>query len=462
MGLQEQIVNASALLPEVPKPERKQTLTVRLLWTMVAAVAFLVMAVTPLYGVKPGATEFSTLQIIFASTQGTLMSLGIGPIVSAGLIIQLLSTSKIIKIDLGTETGQEVYAASTKVLTFIIIASEASLFIVSGIFGNVFGSGAVIDFAELFIASTFVFLMDEMIQKGWGIGSGVSLFILAGVAMDIGWDLFSPAAVQITSTTSQFVGFIPALVTAGITNAWQSILVRNQLPDLVGLIATIVALVGLLYIEGVKIELPLTSSKYRGFNSVYPIKLLYVSNIPVILVSALSQNVIILANFVKDIPYLGWLVNYLAVYNSSGALIGGPLYYISQPTSFAGTLADPWHSVVFTVFMMFAALIIAHMWVSVGGLSAHDVAKNLTTSDLQIPGFRKATVPLEQLLKKYIVNVTTLGGLLIGFIAGASAAFGVYGTGIGLLLAIDITLQYYQQLAAEELTETPLLEKVIK
>lgn len=462
MGLQEHIVNASALLPEVPKPERKQTLTVRLIWTMIAVVAFLVMAVTPLYGVKPGATEFSTLQIIFASTQGTLMSLGIGPIVSAGLIIQLLATSKIINIDLGTESGQEVYAASTKVLTFIIIGSEAVLFITAGVFGHVFGSGAIIDFAELFIASTFVFLLDEMIQKGWGIGSGVSLFILAGVAMAIGWDLFSPVAAQVSSTSSQFIGFIPAVITAGMTNTWESIVIRGQLPDLVGLVATIVALVGLLYIEGVKIELPLTSSKYRGFSSTYPIKLLYVSNIPVILVSALSQNIIIVANFVKDIPFLGWLSKYLVVYNSSGALVGGPLYYISQPTSFAATLADPLHSIIFTLFMMLASLIIAHMWVMVSGLSAHDVAKNFTTSDLQIPGFRKAIVPLEQLLKKYITNVTTLGGILIGFIAGASAAFGVYGTGIGLLLAIDITLQYYQQLATEELSETPLLEKVIK
>jgi preprotein translocase subunit SecY len=462
MGLQEKIINLSALLPEVPKPERKQSLTVKLIWTMIAVVAFLVMAVTPLYGVKPGATEFSTLQIIFASTQGTLMSLGIGPIVSAGLVIQLLATSKIINIDLGTENGQMAYAASTKVLTFIIIAAEASLFIVSGIFGNVFGNGAVIDFAELFVASTFVFLMDEMIQKGWGIGSGVSLFILAGVSMDIGWDLFSPAAAQVTSTATQFVGFIPAAISAGVTNTWSSIIIRGQLPDLVGLIATIVALIGLLYIEGVKIELPLTSSKYRGFNSTYPIKLLYVSNIPVILVSAVSQNVIILGNFVKNLPYLGWLIKYLAVYNSTGTLIGGPLFYISQPASFASTLADPWHSVFFTAFMMVASLIIAHMWVSVGGLSAHDVAKNFATSDLQIPGFRKAVVPLEQLLKRYITNVTTIGGLLIGFIAGASAAFGVYGTGIGLLLAIDITLQYYQQLATEELRETPLLEKVIK
>ena len=177
------IKSVGTVLPEIPKPEKKPTLNERFVWTAIALIAYLVMATTPLYGFSgtQANTQLSFLRVVFASTQGTLMELGIGPIVTAGLILQLLVGSDIIKLDMGDSGDRAIFGSATKLLTFIVIVGESLAYIYGGALGALGQTQSLVVFVQLFVASVLVLLLDELIQKGWGIGSGVSLFILAGV-----------------------------------------------------------------------------------------------------------------------------------------------------------------------------------------------------------------------------------------------------------------------------------------
>ena len=118
------IKSVATVLPEIPKPERKPGLNERFIWTGFALVAYLVMAVTPLYGFGGTGTQqdqLEFLRVVFASTQGTLMELGIGPIVTAGLILQLLVGSDIIKLNMSDPADRAIFGSSTKFLTMIVI-----------------------------------------------------------------------------------------------------------------------------------------------------------------------------------------------------------------------------------------------------------------------------------------------------------------------------------------------------
>jgi protein transport protein SEC61 subunit alpha len=89
------------ILPEIKKPERKVKFNEKLFWTGLVLIIFLVMTEIPLYGLSSAlGGEFNALRVIFASNRGTLMELGIGPIVTAGLILQLLTGSGLIKADM--------------------------------------------------------------------------------------------------------------------------------------------------------------------------------------------------------------------------------------------------------------------------------------------------------------------------------------------------------------------------
>jgi len=473
------IKSVGTVLPEIPKPEKKPTLNERFIWTGFALIAYLVMATTPLFGFGgPGSQQdqLAFLRVVFASTQGTLMELGIGPIVTSGLILQLLVGSDIIKLKMSDPNDRAIFGTSTKMLTMIVIVGESAAYILGGALGGPCSATVttncltptrdVVIFGQLFVASIFVLLLDEMIQKGWGLGSGVSLFILAGVCQTVMWYTFSPVTFALTSTSQAFFGFLPALISSFFTNTLPGIVVRDfKYPSLLTFVLTVAMILVIVYIEGIRIELPITSIKYRGFQGVYPIKLLYVSNIPVILVSALGANVTfftkILYNYSGSstswLPYLGQWANANSSYPT-----GGIVYYMTAPQSVYQTISNPVHSVIYLVYLVGMAVIFAKLWVEIGGLNPKQVAKNLMDANVQVPGFRRTGLSIEQVLNRYIPTLTIIGGILIGLIAGVSDLFGVFGTGIGILLMCDIILQYYQMLLKEQVEEvSPALAGLI-
>src|SRR5918911_141069 len=180
----------SNYVPQVPKPKRKISLTEKFVWTGIALLAYLVMGQIPLYGVTddPQFDFLAFARVIFAAQQGTLMELGIGPIVTAGLLMQLLKGSGLIKLDFKNPDDRSLFTSATKIVTIIVIVAEGGLYGAS-VYGPLTAESApyaiYIVIAQLIGASVIVMLMDEMVQKGWGIGSGLSLFIMAGIAQNI-------------------------------------------------------------------------------------------------------------------------------------------------------------------------------------------------------------------------------------------------------------------------------------
>ncbi|MCP8315640.1 MAG: preprotein translocase subunit SecY [archaeon] len=458
------IKSASMILPEVPKPQKKLSLTMRLVWTALALAIYFIMAEIPLYGIgKPGQDPLAYSRIIFASNQGTLMELGIGPIVTAGLITQLLKGAGIIKLDFTKPEDRALFTSATKLLTMIVILVEALGYILGGIYGrNLSFTAMSIIVIQLFSASVMVMLLDELVQKGWGIGSGISLFIMAGVAQKMMWDILNPLTVNLGSETSPKVvpvGFFPFLINALQRNSFNEVILRGIYPSLIGFIATIAVILLLIYAEGTRVEVPITSSKYKGFAGVYPIKLLYVSNVPVILVSVLLTDITFFSQFIwsnynidNANSWLSW-IGTGTVDQLTGNVVyptGGLVYYMSSPRTLELSMANPLRAISYVFFMVTLCIIFSKLWVEIGGLAPKEVAKSLMDSDVQVPGFRRAEASIGAVLAKYIPPITILGGILIGLIASLSDLLGVFGTGTGILLMIGIIMQYYQILVREQ------------
>src|SRR5918912_3846171 len=124
------IRTASAYVPQVPKPKKKVSLAEKFVWTGIALFAYLIMGQIPLYGVTSD-PKFDFLQfarVIFAAQQGTLMELGIGPIVTAGLLMQLLKGSELIKLDFKNPDDRSLFTSATKIVTIIVICAEGGLY----------------------------------------------------------------------------------------------------------------------------------------------------------------------------------------------------------------------------------------------------------------------------------------------------------------------------------------------
>jgi preprotein translocase SecY subunit len=440
------------VLPEVKVPERKVGFNEKIFWTAIVLIVYLVMSEISLYGIPASVQEqFAPLRVIFASNRGTLMELGIGPIVTAGLILQLLAGSAIIQCDMSNPEDRGLFTVASKFFSILLTGIQASAYIISGMYGDLAGPTTIVIFLQLLGAGVIVILLDEMIQKGWGLGSGISLFIMAGVAQNILWQTFNPG-------TGLFVGALDLLLRGGQTVA-EWILGAGAYPSLIGFIATIGTFLVIIYLEGIRVELPLTYAGYKGFRSRYPIKLLYVSNLPVIFASALFANVYFFSQLIwstqgRPAPGQNILIDILGQYNATdNQPLGGLAYFVTAPQNVQGVAAAPIRAAVYLAILVSFCAVFSLIWLEVGGLGPEKVARQLMDSGMQIPGYRRSGRPIESILKRYIPVVTILGGIVVGLVAGISDFLGVFGSGVGILLAVGIIYQYYELLMRERAAE---------
>jgi preprotein translocase SecY subunit len=444
------------VLPEIKVPERKVGFNEKIFWTALVLIVYLIMTEIPLYGISGDVQEqFGALRVIFASNRGTLMELGIGPIVTAGLILQLLVGSSIIQADMSNPQDRGLFTVASKFFSILLTGIQASAYIISGMYGSLAGPTTIIIFLQLLGAGVLVMLMDELVQKGWGIGSGISLFIMAGVAQTILWQTFNPG-------TGLFVGGLSQLSLGDPTyqlTDW--IIGSGAYPSLIGFIATISTFLLIIYLEGIRVELPMTYAGYKGFRSRYPIKLLYVSNLPVIFASALFANVYFFSQLLwsqmgSPEPGTNILFQIIGDYNNTGngvAPVGGLAYYVTSPNGIIDVAAAPVRAALYLAILVAFCAVFSLIWLEVGGLGPERVAEQLMDSGMQIPGYRRSGRPIVAILKRYIPVVTILGGIIVGLIAGMADFLGVFGTGTGILLTVGIIYQYYELLMRERAAE---------
>ena len=455
------------ILPEIKVPERKVKFNEKIFWTALVLIVFLVMSEVPLFGISAAVQDqFSALRVIFASTRGTLMELGIGPIVTAGLILQLLAGSSLIKCDMSKPEDRGLFTVASKVFSILLTAIQAGAYLISGMYGTIESLGVVIIvviFLQLVSAGIVVMLLDELVQKGWGLGSGISLFIMAGVAQNILWSTFSPSTGLFVGAIEQIFAKPAAGQPAFTLINWVVGTKSSVYPSFIGFIATIAVFLVIIYLNGFRIELPMSYAGYKGFRSKYPIKLLYVSNLPVIFASALFANVYFFGELIYNTAnpqgtniWLNWIGTFgiadKTVSNSTQAL-GGLAYYTTAPRNIQTVLGDPIHATIYLLILIAFCAVFSLIWLEVGGLGPTKVAQQLMDSGMQIPGYRRSGKPIEAILKRYIPVVTVLGGIIVALVAGIADFLGVFGSGTGILLSVGIIYQYYELLMRERAAE---------
>ncbi len=447
--------------PDIKAPDRKVAFNEKIFWTAIALIIYFVMSQTPLYGIgNAGLNDpLGSLRVIFASNRGTLMELGIGPIVTAGLILQVLAGSKMVNIDMSNPEDRSLFTSASKILSVVMTIFEASAYILGGTYGSIPVTTEMVIMLQLVAAGLIVLLLDELLQKGWGLGSGISLFIAAGVASTIWWDSVAPMGPM---SDGKYLGALIAFsqgVSGGLVGVRTVLSHTGGLPDMVAFMTTLGVFAIIIYFNGMRVEIPVSYARYRGFRGKFPLKLFYVSNIPVIFAAALFGNIYFISQLIwqryNNLNANFWL-NLVGTFTVQGTQYqpsGGLVYYVVPPQSLQLTLTDPLRALVYLGLLIMGCVFFAVTWVEVGGMDSRTVARQLLDSGMQIEGFRRSEVPIRQILDRYIPVVTILGAILIGLIAGVANFLGAFGSGTGILLTVGIIEQYYQIFVQERITE---------
>jgi protein transport protein SEC61 subunit alpha len=344
----------------------------------------------------------------------------------------------------------------------VITLGQAVVYVMTGMYGDPSSLGAgvcLLIVIQLFCAGLIVLLLDELLQKGYGLGSGISLFIATNICETIVWKAFSPATIN-TGRGTEFEGAIIALFHLLATRgdkvrALREAFYRQNLPNLMSLFATVLVFSVVIYFQGFRVDLPIKSSRYRGQTSTYPIKLFYTSNIPIILQSALVSNLYVISQMLSARFSGFFIVSLLGVWQEVGGggparsyPVGGLCYYMSPPETVSHVIEDPVHAVIYIAFMLGSCAFFSKTWIDVSGSSAKDVAKQLKEQQMVMRGHRETSMIKE--LNRYIPTAAAFGGLCIGALSVLADFLGAIGSGTGILLAVTIIYQYFEIFVKEQ------------
>jgi preprotein translocase subunit SecY len=444
-------------LPEVKGPtEKKLGFNIKLKWTIIVLVSFFVLANISLYGLAANALQrFEYLAIILGTDFGSIISLGIGPIVMASIILQLLVGSKILDIDMTTEDGKKYFSGLQKLMVLFFILFEAIVYVLMKGLEALPGLAWLV-ILQLILGGLLIMFMDEVCQK-WGFGSGVSLFIAAGV----GWRLFTGAFQFLGSEgTIEFSGKIPVLIMSVIAAD-----TTGALKALATILATVIIFLVVVWTQSLKVEVPLSFDRLRGYGIKWPLAFFYASVIPVILTAALVANLQLFGGMLQN-----WLGRPTLLGNFvQGQPVSGIAFWLGSNNLVEGAITGSLRSVFLLqglthiLFYMLFATIFSIFWVKTSGMDAQSQAHNILSSGLQIPGFRKDERILESVLNRYIMPLTVMGGAAIGLLAAASDLLGTIVSGTALLLGIMIMFQFYQNIAQQHAVDMhPAMKKFMQ
>jgi preprotein translocase subunit SecY len=320
-------------------------------------------------------------------------------------------------------------------------------------------------FAQIFVGGLLILFMDEVISK-WGVGSGIGLFIIAGVSQQLIGGFFGLPG--LTENNGLFYNWF--LILTGDVSF--SVLTPRGMQQLllgpgaiVPLLTTAFIFVIVVYAESVRVEIPLSHARVKGARGRFPVKLIYASVLPMILVRALQANIQFLGRILH--AQLGGLPAWLGTYDSGGQATSGLFYFFAPIYSpqdwmwFAGEGGGhaAWEILlrigVDLTFMVIGGAIFAIFWVETTDMGPEATAQQIHNSGMQIPGFRRNVRSIERVLEQYIPQVTVIGGALVGLLAVLANMLGTIGgvSGTGLLLTVSITYKIYEEIAEEQLME---------
>lgn len=447
----------SRIMPEVRKPIRRLSFNERAKWTLIVIALYFLLGNIPLHGLSARAVDqFQNVRAIMAGNFGSLITLGIGPIVTASIILQLLVGSDLLPFDTRTEEGKKKYEQIEKIAIFVVTLLEAGIYVfMGGLPPEVPTMAAKLLLILQLCLGTYLLVFLDQISSRWGFLSGISLFIAAGVSSQIVTSAFSPAA-NPQNPEMPTGKFWAALKYIGAGDP------SSALTAMIPIIFTLLVFALVVYANGMKVEIPLSFARVRGSVTRWPLSLFYTSNIPVIFTAALIANLEMVARILA-----GRGLTFFGSFDATGQPMGGLImmfvpprnliYYIifSPLNFFKGVVAGGvframlLRAFAYTVIMSLGSIMFARFWVYTSNMDSKSVAKQIQGSGFGIPGFRRDPRILKKVLDRYIPYLTDLGAIAVGLLAAFSDFTSVLSRGTGILLSVMIIYKAYETIVTQ-------------
>lgn len=459
------------LLPEVELPFETLPFDEKIVYTIFAGIIYL-FAEFPLVGVSKDIQSFPIndpiyfLRGVFAATPRTLLEFGLFPIISSGLILQLLAGLKYIKVNFKIQQDRELFQTLTKLFALFQYFVLANIFIFSGYYGNNLTIVQILVLnAQLIGSGLCTIILSEVIDKGYGFISGAMIINTIVISTNFVADTIGITQIKIddadnTEAQGALINLIQGFrsknktIVGGIISAFN----RDYLPNLTTTFIVIIIAAIICYLQSCRVELAIRSTRARGMNNVYPIRLLSIGCLG-LLFSYVNLFYIHIAAFIliqlvannDPSSIICKILGHYENVNNILAVPTFPLSLLTPPRSLIGGLfSQPLTFIVFTLFIVSTSVWFAKKWQAISGSSARDVAVEFKDQGITLSGRREQNISKE--LDKVIPVASSTGAAILAVLAACGELLGLKGKAAGIIVGVAggfsllelITLDYQQ------------------
>lgn len=457
------------LLPEIELPDERISIDEKVVYTVGCGLIF-VISQLPIYGLVKDATlkmadPFFGWRPIFAMEQGTLLELGLLPVLTSAFLWQIAASARLVNVNFAFSQDRELFQTAQKLTSFVFAAIFGISLIASGYYDSVVRGAAdsasigwyTLIFLQIFGWNMFMTLMVEILDKGYGFGSGVLSFIALNAATRLVRDV---AGVELVSATPdgepETYGVVTFLIKALFTmnfseikNALVGMFFRAGFPT-IGMVLLVVASgLATIVLQNFRIELPIRSNKARGTSNVFPIRLLYTGAMPVLFAFTVVANGQLILHFISVAlesinPTIAALVE---TRSASGQATSGLSFYLSPPSSLTESLLSPIRAVVYVSSIIILSTSFASFWYQVSGSAPKDIAKLFKEQSIVIAGKRDVSVSKE--LTKIVGTSSVTGAFVLSAVALVGELMGAGGKTVSVVIGVASSFAILEEFMAE-------------
>ena len=401
------------------EPQRRLHFKYKLWITLMVIFIYFLLYQIPLFGADLIHTDIlKGFRILTGGYEGSIITLGLTPLIDAHIILILLNSAGIIQT-----RSKRVYSG---VFLFITCAS-ATLFFLLGFFDPPILISVLI-VAEMVFGVVILYILTMIIDYR-GLGDGMTLLIIAGISYRLVVKLFSPFKIG-----DEYIGMVPNLVYCVMQGYFLSALFYYAIP----IFLTIALFFFAIYVIMCRMEIPLVHSLARGAKVRFPINILYTTTLPVIFTECIF-SLLVLIRKILDLNFLDKIISL-----DRGVSL---IYVLSE-----GVGIVPYFAIYFFVFITLCAMFsLWCMYIYQG--DPKSIAEKLYKSGLIIPGFKRTPATLERMFEWYLPKIAIISGIIAGVFSIGSKFFNTAIGGTEILVACSGIISFYNKLEEEQIME---------
>lgn len=368
---------------------------------------------------------------------------------------------RLIKVNFNSRADRELFQTLQKVFTIFQYVVLTNIFLFTGYFGYnlTFWQYALINLQ--LVGAGFAFtLVAEVLEKGYGFGSGALTFVTVNIATNFVGDIIGLNTIKTTrgyESTGALVNLIKNLRNKPFKNAILESFTRSYLPNLSHVYISLATLFAAIYLQNFRLELPIRSNRVRSVNNVFPIRLLYTGSLPLLFSYVVLFYINIIGYAIVNLIFkndpshiaVKILGHYVTTGFNSNSIVEKPsiLYFFSPSTGLFNSLISPLKTIVFFGTVLVTSAWFANIWSFISGSAPKDLANQFKEQGISIAGRRDVSISKE--LQRVVPVAAVSGAAVLALISEVGEILGANGKASGIIVAVGAAFGFLEIIATE-------------